>query len=84
MIKVENEIIETEGDGMDLLSEASIALTEVARRMSEGDGTTATIFIATIVNTTITALADHDGIEVDKDMLLELIENDMNIDDETE
>ena len=75
MIKVENEIIETEGDGMDLLSEASIALTEVARRMSEGDCDSATVYMFAMVNTAIIALATHD-IEIDKDKLVFLIEND--------
>jgi hypothetical protein len=82
MIKVENEIIETEGDGMDLLSEASIALTEVTRRMSEGDPLAAAVFLSSMVSTSIIALATH-GINIDMDTLLDFIENDQ-YDDENE
>ena len=81
MIKVENEIIETEGDGMDLLSEASIALTEVTRRMSEGDCDSAVVYMFSMVKTAIEELAKQD-IEIDKDKLMFLIENYPNDDDD--
>ena len=85
MIKIKTGSIETEGDGLDLLAEATIALTEVTRRLSDGDSIAATIFMFTMINTAIKEL-EKCGIEIDKDMLVHDLDHDTQYDetDETE
>ena len=80
MIKVENEIIETEGDAIDLLSEASIALIETIRRVSHGKTNPATIFMFSTVKTAVEELA-RQGVEIDMKLFMHFWEKTQNNND---
>lgn len=82
MIKVNGGSIATEGDGLDMLSEATIALTEVIRRVSDGNSINATAFMFSTVNTAMGELKKA-GIEIDRDLLVYFIAKDPHK-DETE
>ena len=77
MIKVNNGKIETEGNAIDLLSEASIALIETVRRVSQGKTNAATIFMFSTVNTAIEELAKQ-GIEIDMKLFMYFCEKTQN------
>lgn len=77
MIKVSNGKIETEGDALDLLSEASIALIETIRRVSQGETNAATIFMFSTVKTAIEGLAKQ-GIEIDMELFMHFWEKTQN------
>ena len=72
MIKVNGGSIATEGDGLELLSESTIALTEVIRRVSGGTGINATTLMFSTVNTAMDELKKA-GIEIDRDLLVYFI-----------
>ena len=80
MIKVNNGKIETEGDGLDLLSEASIALIETIRRVSQGETNAATIFMFSTVNTAIEELS-RQGVEIDMKLFMHFWEKTQNNDE---
>ena len=80
MIKVNNGRIETEGDGLDLLSEASIALIETIRRVSRGKTNAATIFMFSTVNTAMEELAKQ-GIKIDMELFMLFFEKSQNGDE---
>ena len=80
MIKVNNGKIETAGDGLDLLSEASIALIETIRRVSQGKTNAATIFMFSTVNTAIEELAKQ-GVEIDMKLFMHFWEKTQNNDE---
>ncbi len=80
MIKVNGGSIVTEGGGLELLSEATIALTEIIRRVSDGNSVNATSFMFSTVNTAMGELKKA-GIEINRDLLVYFITKDPHKDE---
>ena len=80
MIKVNGGSIVTEGGGLELLSEATIALIEAIRRVSDGNSVNATAFMFSTVNTAMGELKKA-GVEINRDLLVYFITKDPHKDE---